>query len=191
MLVTYRGTDQEFIITLLLLHLLVISTIFLLVKLWIVGYIILLNLWNKYILCIYLSGITCFKIPVMGKRIAVQPGVPTLMLMFPITLLLVHPGSLVIAISTGNIINPATHGSKSTTIIPRPQLSWPPNRPNILDPLYRIPWWWMDDRIWATFQLRIKNLWTKYAHSFNYYWYKGYRHGRQQLACYHPSETYR
>jgi hypothetical protein len=48
-----------------------------------------------------------------------------------------------------------------STITPKPQIPWPAYRPKVLDPLYKIPRWWADDRIWAPHQLRIDNVWTK------------------------------
>ena len=49
-------------------------------------------------------------------------------------------------------------GSTSVPITPKPQIPWPTYRPKVLDTLYKIPRWWTDDRIWATYQLRIDSL---------------------------------
>ena len=47
--------------------------------------------------------------------------------------------------------------------LPKPEIPWLTDRPKVLDPLYKMPRWWTDDRIWATYQLRIDISWTKYA----------------------------
>lgn len=71
LLVIYSGTDRELMINLLLLSLLGIAMNPLLFNLGFGGCIILLNLANKYILSIKLFFITCLKIPLMAKRLAV------------------------------------------------------------------------------------------------------------------------
>ena len=57
------------------------------------------------------------------------------------------------------------------TITPKSQIQWPTYRPKVLDPLYKIRRWWIDDRIWATYQLRIDSVWNKYAYCLNCHWF--------------------
>jgi hypothetical protein len=55
--------------------------------------------------------------------------------------------------------------------LPKPEIPWLTDRPKVLDPLYKIRRWWIDDRIWATYQLRIDSVWNKYAYCLNCHWF--------------------
>ena len=94
-----------------------------------------------------------------------------------------HPG-----IGIYDIAGNSTGGTNMPTITPKPQIPRPTYRPKVINPLYKIPRWWTDDRIWATYQLRTDSFWTKYAYCLNYYWYQGFEHLRQQVAPYHANK---
>jgi hypothetical protein len=60
--------------------------------------------------------------------------------------------------SIGNTSVLTTPTIPSLIITRKPQIPWHTCRPKVLDPLYKIPRWWTDDRIRATYQPSIDSI---------------------------------
>lgn len=151
--------------------------------------------WGKKALLLTLCSLTSglFAIYLLFGAVGIIVQCKFLTMGHPLTMLIMfcvilsfnvkYPGigiRGIIGNSTGSIIMPI--------FTPKLQILWPTYKPKVLDSLYKIPRWWTDDRIWATYQLRTDSFWTKYAYCLNYYWYQGFEHLRQQVAPYHANK---